>query len=789
MVIRKSFAIAIALMAIGAIASDRYYLYNTDKTGKAFTNPEYWTFNGKESGSRLDRIDQSVEYCVYKDRRIYVKDGEVRDFSGQSLVLGEGTSSGGLYNYVNSVSGTEKAVSFGKKGLKINCGAIVLTGGNDRSFVTSGPICVDLVDDAFACISFDDNNLKHSHRGTLSISKDSVLTVGDTKVFDGYGLKGTFELPIQDSCSEVLGTLKIVSTQYKIDRVLRDDYDATLAIASTDLPGTIAVSENCHLKLISGSDVIGVGSLSFEHNAWFSVPYDSESEAMGRVDVSGPLTISGVVNVVLPREVPSLKKVAILTASESSEISIKNFKLKANPNPCWLSVETEGERKVLYVVYPDAIRTMSNAESGKTESWSDGTVEIVKGKDYALTNNFAFAMPDGVINYEFVGNSLNIHHNAALRWVSQGERQFFSCPCLRVFNGGFLHGDQNAELTISGGVLDLVSGRVSIGSCSGKTLNIDSHITGHAEAKLVGLISGKKSDPYARYSFNAPNPDFYGTISIEQRLDEEAGEAYKVSFGKSCSLIIRDALSLGGNLVMHEAKALSLAKYASLIVIGNTTLKAESNRGIFINGVGRIFVDQDNNLNKPYTFRTETPFAINGTFWKEGHGTLELAGTMAFGDDGLAENPTEGHNNFVLTSGVVRVCSVGAIDGCSMLFHEGTSLELAVDFENELLMAQGIRNVKTDVPFVLGEGVEKLPLCLKFSHEATPPSTKFTVPLLTVSVSAADSVRSMLPAIRTPFKSYRSTFVETVKRDGDGTPMNVTFACELQYQAMKMIIR
>ena len=226
-----------------------------------------------------------------------------------------------------------------------------------------------------------------------------------------------------------------------------------------------------------------------------------------------------------------------------------------------------------------------------------------------------------------------------------------------------------------------------------------------------------------------------------------------------------------------------LTRYGLLNVKGTTTLAAESNRGVCIDGIGRIAVLA--NKGNPYTFRMETPLAINGTFYKEGIGTLELAGSMAFGEDGLAETPTEGSNGFVVTGGVVRVCSAGAIDGCSMELRKGASLELAVDFDDVELMAQGIRNVKTDTPFVLGEGLEKLPISLKFAGDATPPSTKFTVPLLTVSSGAADSVEAMLPSIKTPFKSYQATLKKVVNEETG----NVTFAYELQYQAMKVIIR
>jgi hypothetical protein len=369
-----------------------------------------------------------------------------------------------------------------------------------------------------------------------------------------------------------------------------------------------------------------------------------------------------------------------------------------------------------------------------------------------------------------------------LQWTSDTIQQL-TCPYLRVFDGGVLHGDKSSRLRIKGGILDLVSGTATIGTSNGRTLYIDSEIIGHAEAALVGLANGTTASPYGYYAFNALNTNFYGTIKMRQRhWKADDGKVY-INFNTSSRLTITNALSLGGNLIKHEPKALWLTRYASLLVEESTTLAAESNRGIYIEDIGRICVG--NKKVNPYTFRMETPLAINGTFYKEGIGTLELAGGMAFGEDGLAESPTEGLNGFAVTGGVVRVCSAGAIDGCSMELREGASLELAVDFDNEELMAQGIRNVKTDTPFVLGEGLEKLPISLKFAGDATPPSTKFTVPLLTVSSGAAASVRAMLPAVKFPFKSYQATLKEIT----DSETGNVTFAYELQYQALKVIVR
>jgi hypothetical protein len=109
---------------------------------------------------------------------------------------------------------------------------------------------------------------------------------------------------------------------------------------------------------------------------------------------------------------------------------------------------------------------------------------------------------------------------------------------------------------------------------------------------------------------------------------------------------------------------------------------------------------------------------------------------------------------------------------------------LAVDFDNEELLACGIRNIKTDIPFVLAEGVEKLPVSFNIG-EAEAPSTDFSIALMTVSSAAAQAVKAMLPAVENPFKSYSMTFTETV----DEETKNVTFGYRFVYQGMKVIVR
>ncbi|MBR3822192.1 MAG: hypothetical protein IKJ37_11325 [Kiritimatiellae bacterium] len=791
---------AACAIALHGLAADKYYLITSESSkgqNGGFYNPSYWSSNGGDTGTIKQEFDPDAEYVVYKKNgsKIYIKaapDGKTYDFGGGSLVLGEGTSSGALYNYAYNVSEESanlKVLTFGSDGLIIRCGGILLSGANDKTYVIESPMTVDTEDGAYAFLHFYYNNVTFVHRGPLSITEGSVFVVGDnTLAHSQHSKKGTFKLTQANSCSGVSGTLEIISLTNKLANAFLYEYDTTFSVASTDLPGTLKIGANCRLNLLSG--VLNVGTLVLGDNTWLTIPYDSVSGKMGMVNVTDALTAGREINVVLPAELPSgVKKVAILTAPASSELSIRNFKLAPNTNYCWLMLETEDDRQILYVTFPDVTQNIKSAYLGETESWSDGSTSVAEGKDYSLVSKIngvsgdhRLYMPKQSLTYEFSGNSLNIHSSTMLQWTSDTIQQL-TCPYLRVFDGGVLHGDKMARLRMKGGILDLVSGTVSIGSSNERTLIIDSEIIGYGEALLTGLANGSSSSPQGYYAFNALNTNFYGTIKMRQRhWKSNEGKVY-IDFDTSCRLTITNALSLGGNLLKLNPKALWLTRYASLLVEESTTLAAESNRGIYIEDIGRIRVG--NKKGKPYTFRIETPLAINGTFYKEGLGTLELAGGMAFGEDGLAETPTEGSNGFVVTGGVVRVCSAGAIDGCSMELHDGTSLELAVDFENEELMAQGIRNVKTDTPFVLGEGVEKLPVSLKFAEGATAPSTKFTVPLLTVSSGAAASVRAMLPAVKFPFKSYQATLKEIT----DSETGNVTFAYELQYQALKVIVR
>jgi len=795
---------AVCAMALNCLAVDKYYLISSESSRSygGFTNPKKWSSNGESTGTILEEFDPTAEYVVYKNDaagcNIYVK-GAPASFGGGTLVLGQNSRAyrGALFNYVQG----SNVLTFGNNGLRIQHGFISLQSFAGQTHITDGRIHVDTAEGAYASIEFAYDNQKLQHKGSLSVAEGDVLLVGSIKSGRKILVGNTFELPAENSCSGVDGTIEVLSRANLLGNAVLGNFDTTFAVAATELPGTLSVGTNCHLKLLSGGDVLKVGSLSLAYNTWVTIPYGDSG--MGRIDVTNAFTVGEKIYVSVPAFKDGMdRKIPIITAPAGTSMSPLDFVPDTNNSAMWFSVEDIDGKAALCVNYPDIAQLSKSAVLGSTETWSDEQPAHA-GSDYCLdvayvTNSGAdsvsLKIPEASTTYEFAGDSLTIGKNGRLYGGKEVDSTNslgteFSCRLLRMMDGSRISLELKKPITISGGVLHAVNGVVRLAAGNGRRFIVESTIEGAADLHLTGYYEHNLGSPYAEYEFTAENDRFMGRIIIRQAKIDDYTEngvlrhrnTYVSHYNR---LTISSASNLGGSLPRPEPKALLLSRYAKLIVKGDTTLSAQSNRGIFIEDIGRISVEASKTA--PYTFRMEPPLAINGDFYKDGVGTLELAGGMAFGEDGLGANPTDGKNNFIVTGGVVRVCSAGAVDGCKMLFHEGTALELAVDLDNDELLGCGIRNVKTDTPFVLGEGVEKLPVSMVFAGDVTAPSTDFTVALLTVSGNAATGVRAMLPtAVKFPFKSYQSTLVETT----DGKTGDVTFGYRLKYQAMKIIIR
>lgn len=426
------------------------------------------------------------------------------------------------------------------------------------------------------------------------------------------------------------------------------------------------------------------------------------------------------------------------------------------------------------------------AELGVSESWVDENGENPEtsnreGADYVVDQSFVSGnvylnMPSSGANYVFNGDSLTLGNGVYLSWTKEMNSSIgpkFTCKKLRCKYNSSIYFGLKCPGIIDGGIVEIL-GTVNWSAHGARQVTINSELTGSGGLKILGKV-GSASNPYSYHQLTALNTNFFGTIHLVQH------DTTHNSFAQAITLTITDGRNLGGNLSSMTPKALLLSRYGKLIVNGTTALPAESNRGILIGDssgrIGRIAVTAGK------MFRVETQIGLDGTLYKESDGILELAGAMKFGSNGTASTPAAGLNGLVVSGGVVRVCSADAINGADVLFGSTGAMELAVDPSDATLSRYGIRNVKTDMPFSLPEGVTELPLTLHTNGMSV--ASAFSVGVLTVSPNAAGTVRAMLPAFSNPFRGYRMEPTETT----DAETGEVTFGLAFVKRGTTICVR
>ena len=430
---------------------------------------------------------------------------------------------------------------------------------------------------------------------------------------------------------------------------------------------------------------------------------------------------------------------------------------------------------------------------GIAEQWADESGENIEtanraGVDYVLdrtlltpaATRLVFALPPDGTDATFLGDSLTLGYGCYLSWTkeSTGLGQRFTCRRLLCKNGSYLSGGNKCPVIIDGGVIEIPSDATCYLSAHGaRRITIASELAGSGILRMIGK-AGSTASPQAYYHLTAANSNFTGSLYVIQQ------DTTHNDFNKALTLSIADARSLGGDLANMTPKALMLTRYAKLIVTNVTTLAKGSNRGVFIGDstgrIGRISVEREG------VFRIETQVTFNGTLYKEDEGTLELAGSAMFGSNGTAAKPVAGQNGLVVSGGVVRVCSAGALDGVNVnLGSWGGRLELAADLSDSDLALHGIRNVKTDTPFILGDGLDRLPFSIDVEG-IDVPNGDFAFNYLTVTQTAADNgVRDMLPSFDNPFKGFKMTPIEST----NAVAATVSFGLKFTTRGTKIIVR
>jgi hypothetical protein len=219
-----------------------------------------------------------------------------------------------------------------------------------------------------------------------------------------------------------------------------------------------------------------------------------------------------------------------------------------------------------------------------------------------------------------------------------------------------------------------------------------------------------------------------------------------------------------------------LERCGTLRVRESFTVSADKNRGITVSGKGRIYVDSGKKLD------IRTPMAVSGLLRKSHAGTLRLASKMTVGEHPDADNVLE------LTGGTLQLGHSEAINGMTLAVSNNTSVVLEVNPADADMKAYGIRMENASQPFVLAEGMEKLPMSLRAAGAITNNELAFDCAILTVrnDSAIAEQMRSVLPeSLDAVFPRYNQKLIEIV----DAEKGTLTFALRFVKRGVRIVVR
>ena len=543
-----------------------------------------------------------------------------------------------------------------------------------------------------------------------------------------------------------------------------------------DPKGEIKVSSDGTLLLTKD---IEVGELTLESESVIRTAVDltaktCNSVATSKLNVNGPICVMADYEQKASTDGQEVR-CALLTAPKGVRLNSADFsfrpaaeELKIMPQRARLEVVTENDVDTLcLVIEPIVALTVSDSNDQtvkdktsamtKSESWSYPSLPA--GGRHYYTNSKYLRFPWDDVDYIFPGKSL-IHDGG---WVFLGGNKSITVSNY-VWKTGIIYVVPESDVVLKGKMTILdVSGTLTLRAFS-SPLNINADISGEGK---IDISNYGDSPNTGDITFSGDNKGYYGKFNVFNSQSSGVG----ITRSKRTAIYVSKADNLGGTLDTFMFDAISLKGYSRLIPTANMELPKTSNRGLFINGYGVIAPNEN------VTLRMEWPITMNGTLYKDGLGVLEMAGEIRFYDaetSASVENPRAETDVLNLYKGTLKIGSAKACDGLRIDVQSGTSILLPKPGTDSNLDKYGLYNVKAGAtPFVLAEGVSKLPIAFEEQLSADSLEGMVTNALFTVANSAVDSVRAMLPYGIKPYQGVRASIVEIPLADEEAT----TFAC------------
>ena len=777
--------------------AETYYLSEGGRT--AWQDPAKWKTSDNNS---LTSFDAQSDYVVKSGIIMQTPSAGGTTFSGGRLIFGEVGGTKGTFN-----QDSRGGVVFSNQGVVFANGDYLYRGPGTTLMTVAGAVKVT----ALAAAPF------HLHTSTFDNQQwcFSGALVGDAgtglRIGGDSGAMSNLVLSLKGDCSGYAGNLDICggTTSTGLYRPITVEINGTQA---TNF-GTLTVGADATLRALAAGDEIAADDIVLNAGSRLQIlsSYSAGARSASSFRAKNSITVNGTVVVAFDdgavKDDGLTNRIVVLTFPKTSEIDTTKFEVEYSGRygdyllP--LSVEVDDAAGVKRLVtgvgafvhlvagdYQDKARSSTRSSCFTTASaWSDGQLPHA-GVHYLVENDATFVTsgranewstgktmtyirtPDeAAATREFPGESLTLGDGCRLITFCK----VFSSPKLCMKGGSQLWVGANQATVISNTAIVVEGGVVELGAYSGHSLYFDATSTLSGDGTLaLGSITLTGS-PNGVYRFASDNSQFIGRIHATQvGTAPEWGSKFQL-------LTVYAESELGGNLGSLDERGLIVDLMTNVRFKDSMTLQSESNRGIYI-GDSAIF-DVDSGVGVE-VYRQLT---MNGLLYKQGAGTLSLAGKLRFdSDNGICDVPRANSNLFTIAGGMVKVLSAGAIDGLNVTFGKVSAIELTTDEDNADLVKYGIRNVKTETPFTLTAGKTTIPLSVDWTGAALSPDKEFTQGILTVTnvPSVVAQTRAMLPQLPKPISGCRMSKLEIENTDG-----TLTFAVNFQKTGLTIICR
>lgn len=792
----KKVLLSLLLVPLAGMA-ETYYL--TAGGRGVLADPSKWATAG---GGTAAAFDNQSDYVIRNGLTANSQSAGVTTFSGGRLIIGEVGGTKGTFN-----QDSRGAVSFNNQGVVFAFGDYLYRGAAPSVMAVAGNMTVT----APASTPF--------HLHTSTFASQTMQFTGSLSGAAGTGLKiggpsgatSNLVIKLDGDCSGFAGNLSVLgvtdATAYCPIVVEMNSPKATHF-------GTVTIGTN--VTLTAGKAAVEVGADEFvldggarlviSATATKGVPRSNAGlRAYSSVTVNGKVTVAFDDTGVLDDGLTN--RIVVLTFPLDCTVDETNFQVEYTGRyddyvlaPTVEVDEVAGVKRLVTGVgaivhlvagdYQDKARSATRTSCFVTaSSWSDGQLPHA-GVHYLVENDATYVKsgraaewvtgktmtylrtPDEkMATREFPGESLTLGDGCRLITFCQ----VFCAPKLCLKGGSQLWvGDQQSTV-FSNSCIVAEGGVVELGALNGGHLDFDATSTLAGDGVLTLGSVTMTSNPVGDYRFASDNSSFVGRIHATQ-----VGTAPE--WGKKIQILTVYAESeLGGDLEDLDEKGLIVDLMSNVRFKESMTLRGESNRGIYIGDSAVFDIDtgKDVVVNRQLT--------MHGLLYKQGLGSLSLGGNVRFDSaNGICDEPQANSNLLTVASGSVKVRSAGAIDGLNVSFGKNATLELVTDAENADLVKYGIRNVKTDAPFVLPDGKTTLPLTVDWTGAALSPDKEYTQGILTVAnvPAVVSQVRAMLPKLAKPITGCRMMTLEIENDDG-----SLTFAVNFKKTGFAILIR